>query len=140
MSGSNVFIKENGTKSRCHEAGRKTGVPSGRNPSSGLLESNQEVAGVGLFAFLEKDFFEGSGFGGGDGGEHLHGFEDDEFIAFGNFVSGFDGNLADHASEEIGVSPIVTFEFDRKERLAVPMALLEFERLCVSFLGPSLFG
>lgn len=52
-----------------------------------------------MFAVFEEDFFDCSAGGGGDGGEHFHGFEDDEFVAFGDGVSGGDGNLGDHAGE-----------------------------------------
>lgn len=42
-----------------------------------LFESDEEIPRAGLLRFIKVDFFDRSGDGSADGGEHFHGFEND---------------------------------------------------------------
>ncbi len=65
----------------------------------GLLQDDKQVIRVHLYAFFDEDFLDGPVHGGGDGGEHFHGFEEDEFVACFDFGAGGDGDFCDHAGE-----------------------------------------
>jgi hypothetical protein len=75
-------------------AGRKDPTPPW-----GLLQDHEQIIGVDLNAFFDDDFLHDSVNGGGDGGEHFHGFDDDELVAGLDLGAGGDGDFRDHAGE-----------------------------------------
>lgn len=58
-----------------------------------LLKGREEIPRVCRLAFFQEDLSDNSVFWSTNGGEHLHGLDDDEFITFFDFVAGFDGDF-----------------------------------------------
>ncbi len=62
-----------------------------------LHQPHQQILALDAFADLDADFADGAGTGGGDGGEHLHGFEGGDGVAFFDLLTDADGDAGDHA-------------------------------------------